>query len=780
MKKIGRRTLSRKTSTFLLAIGLSLTLVIPLVCGTAMGQDATKSAKTDKTNKNENEYMLQEVTVTAQFHKQNVQNTPIALTAVNSEMMHERDQTNLSSIAGQAPNVTLIETGGAFGPGMSASIRGVGAYDFNPAYEPGVGIYIDDVYYPSLSGANFDLLDLDRVEIARGPQGVLGGRNSEGGSIKLYTQKPKGDGSGSFRATFGSRDLQAFRAMADLSVVKDKLFLRLSSVSKKQDGYQKRYDYGCLHPNSGIPDTGEQGDCLMGKQGGKDYTAGRAAFRWLASDALEVNLTADYSMDNSEPAALTLQYSSRPDAKMFVPADPYITYATYTIVPPDGRATLSQSPNVQTRVWGTNLTADWKIADSMALNSITAYRRFDSRWATDSDNSPLSLTWGAEHLFNHSLSQELRLNGKLFEEAVNYTLGGYYFDETTTYAGHEVLDYAGPAGMEFRQHDPVGATSYAGFFNATWHITDKMNLNAGLRYTKEKKDYHYVRKTVGNSPTLGVEALDGVVAKFEGSKVDYRINLDYRFTDNIMAYANVATGFKGGGTNPRPFGPGQAVPFGEEDLTAYEIGAKTDFLDKRLRVNVAAFLNYYNDIQLALRICPNLTPTVPCAAIYNAGDAKIKGAELEVTAAPIDGLLINLSASKLNFEYTSVNPSTGLTVGQRAPYLIQDKYSAGAQYAIYLNNGSTVTPRLDYVYQGDFNTGTTFTQYNHVDGYGLLNARLTWSSPDDTWEVSLIGKNLTDKVYYLSNFDQTTTAAGFEYGLLGAPREYAVQLVKKF
>ena len=184
--------------------------------------------------------------------------------------------------------------------------------DFNPAFEPGVGVYIDDVYYPSLTGANFDLLDLDRVEIARGPQGVLGGRNSEGGSIKLYSQKPKGDGSGSLRVTYGTRNLQDIRAMGDFSVVPDALFMRLSAVSKKQDGYLKRYDYGCLFPDSGVPDLGQQSDCFSGTEGGKDYTASRAALRWLASDSVEVNLSADLSMDNSEVAAITLQNALSP------------------------------------------------------------------------------------------------------------------------------------------------------------------------------------------------------------------------------------------------------------------------------------------------------------------------------------------------------------------------------------------------------------------------------------------------------------------------------------
>jgi iron complex outermembrane receptor protein len=618
-----RGGLFSRLSTFLPALGLLLALGEALFSGSVAGQDMAKGMNTDAAETATDEFILEEIQVTAQFHEQYVQDTPIAITAVTTEMMEQRSQTDLSSIAAQAPNVVLIETGGAFGPGMSAYIRGVGQSDFNPAFEPGVGIYIDDVYYPSLTGANFDLLDLERVEISRGPQGVLGGRNSEGGSIKLYSEKPKGDGGGSFRATFGTRNLQDIRASGDFSLVTDTLFMRLSSASRKQDGYVKRYDYACLFPDSGIPGNGQQGDCFLGTQGGKDYTASRAALRWLASDAVEVNLSADYSLDNSEVAAITLQDAvSTPgngsngieyDSK-FVPSDPYISYAGYTSVQPDGR-TLSYPPTTRTEVWGTNLNLDWTLTDGLALKSITSYREFDSRWVEDNDVSPLGGSLGSEHVFNDSFSEELRLNGIVFKDAVDYTLGAYYFDQTTTYQTHQVLNYTFP-GFEFLGNDLVDASSYAGFFNASWHVTGAMNVNAGVRYTHDEKDYAYSRLPVGDSVTFGLENLNGTVGAYDGSNMDYRINVDYRFTDRILAYAGVATAFKGGGSNARPFFPSQAVPFDKEELTAYELGAKTDSLGKRLRINASVFFNDYKDIQMIMLACDEISPFpgAPCAA----------------------------------------------------------------------------------------------------------------------------------------------------------------------
>src|SRR6187549_3014971 len=191
-----------------------------------------------------------EIFVTAQFREQNLQDTPLAITAVTAETMEAKSQTNLAQVADSAPNVTLKPQGASFGPSISVAIRGIGAGDFNPAFEPGVGIYIDDVYYPQLTGAVFDLLDLDRVEILRGPQGTLSGRNSEGGSIKMFTQRPEGSGEGFVEGTFGSRERIGVRAGIDFALTDD-LAGRISGVYKHQNGYVDQLDFGCAFPAGG-------------------------------------------------------------------------------------------------------------------------------------------------------------------------------------------------------------------------------------------------------------------------------------------------------------------------------------------------------------------------------------------------------------------------------------------------------------------------------------------------------------------------------------------------
>src|SRR5271165_2484892 len=440
------------------------TLAAAAVAGQAVADPA--STKTDT---------LEEIVVTAQFRQQNLQDTPLAITAVNAEMMEQRGQISLHDLGQQAPNVQLVETGGAFGPGMTASIRGIGQADFDPAFAPGVGVYIDDVYYTSLTGSNFALLDLNRVEILRGPQGTLSGANSEGGSIKLYTQKPQGNDSGYVKVQYGQRNLIDVQAMGDWAIIPGSLFLRVSGVSHNEDGYVTRYDYGCLAPASGIPSNGGYNqNCVAGKEGGKDYHAGRLALRWLASDNFEVNLTGDVSIDNSEVAGTNLlavnpgvgwpaglansKLPPTTNVAQFIPTSPYVSYANFCAVGIAGN-NYCWAPYTYTKVWGTNLTMDWKLSDTLAVKSITAYREFNSQWVNDDDTSPVGSSLGWSELDNHTFTQELRLSGKV-RDLIDYTVGGFVLDQVTNYPTHQVLDYIFPASFDFLGDDPISEKDY--------------------------------------------------------------------------------------------------------------------------------------------------------------------------------------------------------------------------------------------------------------------------------------------------------------------------------
>ncbi len=536
---------------------------------------------------------LEEIVVTAQFREQNVQDTPLSITAISGEMLESRSQTNLAEIANQAPNVTLKPQGAAYGPSMAASIRGVGQYDFNPALEPGVGIYVDDVYYATLTGSTLDLLDLDRVEILRGPQGTLAGKNSIGGAVKLYSRKPTGQG-GSISGTYGSRDRIDLRASGDFAI-SDNLFMRITGVSKRQDGYIDRIDYGCSHPDSGVPILKPVGnDCKVGTLGDVDYSALRAELAWDATSNLEILASVDYTSDVRTPAGSVIVQGSTtvnpnaqpvPGVTHLAPSDfvpPYGSYYNYASFynPPATFtrlvAPLTSTPALETRpVLGVNfkgsggsLDATWKLSPTLTLKSITGYRTYDSYFTNDNDLSPLSLSLGYGNLAFHSISEELRLSGTALENnRLDYTVGAFYLDQKSIYATVQDLRYSATGLTQFQGNDPVNADTKALFAHVSYHFTDALTTNLGIRNTDEHKDYTFVRRTYSGAlhPTLGVlEA--GNPRNYDGSKYDYRVNLQYDWNKDLMTYVQYATGFKGGGVSPRPFSPAQAVPFNPEKL----------------------------------------------------------------------------------------------------------------------------------------------------------------------------------------------------------------------
>ncbi|MFM1887621.1 MAG: Colicin receptor precursor [Pseudomonadota bacterium] len=766
---------------------------------------------------------LAEVVVTAQFREQNLQDTPLAITAVSAAMLESRNQTNITEITNQAPNVTLKQQGAQFGPSMAASIRGVGQTDFNPAVEPGVGIYVDDVYYATLTGSVLDLLDLERVEILRGPQGTLAGKNSIGGAVKLYSKAPQGDDSGSVQATYGSRKRMDLRASGDFAI-SDTLFARVSGVSKQQEGYIDRIDYGCAFPNNafGIPAARATGaGCVVDRDSDVNFTAVRAALRWLATDDVEVNLAADYTSDRRNPTGMVLlDYRTTISAPAWANVQPiydanpannvtgtpfvtgkgsYRTYATFTsaaggyngLIPVGGAydttyngTTLANYPLLESRAnpgmffdgGGVSLVVDWKLSDSMAVKSITAYREYSSGFTNDNDQSPLSSQLGDGTLPFHSFSQELRLNGAFADGKAEYTVGAFYMDQTSRYQSAQDLRYTSNYPLQFEQNDVTNADTKAVFAHLGYNFTDQLSLTTGVRYTEEHKDYNFVRVSRDGTvhPFLG--SLNGVRSDYNGDNVDYRVAAQYRWNDDLMTYVQYSTGFKGGGISPRPFVPAQATPFNPEKLNSYEAGAKADFFDRKLRVNTALFYSKYKDLQLGLQLCP----TAPCGRIANAGDATIQGAEVEIVLRPVDHLSIDASYSYIDFGYDRLSSQvTAYKLSYVAPFMPETKYSAGIQYELGMGDHGTLTPRVDLSYQGGIYTNGNNQPTNYIDAYKLLNARLTWKQDEGKWEAALELTNITNEWYLLSKGD-AFTGAGSVDGQPGRPREWGLTVKRKF
>lgn len=761
-----------------------------------------------------------EIIVTAQFREQSLQQTPIAITAITGEMLEARGQTNLAAIAGNAPSVTLKAQGASFGPALGANIRGIGQFDPSPAMEPSVGIYVDDVYYASLTGSVLDLLDLDRVEVLRGPQGTLSGRNSIGGSIKLYSRKPTGEGGGYVQAAYGSRNRIDLRASADFAL-SDSLFGRVSGVSKTQEGYVTRYDFACINPPGSAlnPEVGgllprvtqSATGCELGKLGSVDTKAVRGQLRFDNGGPLTVSLAADYTKDDRTQSGDVLVYATNNNAWIrgeatAIPYDnrfvcgKFCNYATFYMAGgpwegPAGRgmilAEADFEPSSRFEGWGVSGQVSWDISDRLKLDSITAYRAFHSMYKSDTDLSPLPVNGVAGDFTFWSLSQELRLNGSLGDsDWLEYTIGGYFIDQRTINRSRQEIRYT-PWPGQFQLNDVVNVDSKAVFAQLLIHPTEDLTLIGGLRYTDEHKDYTFSRRTTSGLPHPFLP-FDGVPGVYDGTRLDWRLGLQYQVTDSVMAYGQVSTGFKGGGINPRPFTKWQVVPFAPETLTSYEIGIKSELFDRVLRVNLAAFYSDYKNIQLTLVSCPQFSdPDDPsddngsCSATANAGDGRIKGFEAEVLLRPAAGLSIEGSFSHNDFKYTSINPLAGGPTNPRGPQLENTtpysprwKWGLGIQYEIDLGESGSLTPRFDAAYQSSVYSNSGNTIYEYIPSYTLANARASWSNADRDLEIALQVSNLFDKYYAITAYDSGN--AGFATMQPGQPREWALSVKKSF
>jgi iron complex outermembrane receptor protein len=790
-----------------------------------------------------------EIVVTAQFRDQKLQDVPIAITAISGDALEGRSQTNLTEIANQAPSVTLRPTTAAFGPAISATIRGLGQIDFNPALEPGVGLYVDDVYYPRLTGANFDLLDVERIEILRGPQGTLTGRNSEGGAIKFVSRRPNGKDGGYLSATYGSRNRINLRGSADFTLA-DSLYGRISGTFADQEGYVNVIDYGCAKPTSGVPARKAGTDCLVGKDGDVGYKALRGILRYNPSDKFDAMISADYIRDSRRSSAEVLLYGANTNPNVAagpgVPLDsrfvcgrfcnytttgqPAASFIAGAIPPLAGFpvAATGSDNRSEYKGYGVSANIDIGLSDNIKLTSITAYRAFISQFSNDSDLSPANVGYGANKLDSWFASQELRLNAHV-SDAIDLTVGGYYSDEKTIYTTLQDIRYVAvptPGGplplfpLQFIGDDPVRTKSKAAFGTVMIKPVENFTITAGLRYTDESKSYTFFRYNldgrtvnafldpVGAANGIGYvgpngTALSGRKATYSGNRLDYRVSLDYRFSPEVLAYATISTGFKGGGIGPRPFNAAQAVPFNPETLTAYEVGIKTDLLDRRVRLNLSAYLNKFKDAQLTLLACPQFGGPGPCALPQNAGNADVKGVEAELFLRPVAGLQIDGSISYLDWKWKCVVPavvvSTGATSGcSTDPAFVsllvgpprgvaKSQWSLGIQYEANLGSSGTLTPRFDIAYQGSIAGTATYPAagspsalFSNTGSYTVANGRLTWRHTGGDMEIALEVTNMFDKYYFLSKFDLSGAGAGTISGLPGRPREWAVSVKKKF
>lgn len=774
----------------------------------AQAQDRTAAADTAPST--------EEIIVTAQFREQRLQDTPLAITAMPAKLLEARNQTSILDLGAFAPNVNLSQATAINGNAITAYIRGIGQDDASFALEPGVGIYLDDVYYGTTFGAVLDLVDLDRVEVLRGPQGTLAGKNSLGGAVKLFTARPNDQFGGSIEA--GSGRFNRIKLRGSLNVpLADGVFARVSGTYDKRDGYFRLLDYGCANPGGAIPAQTSGANCTIGRQGGLDVLSLRGALRYApAGSRLDVTISADYARNNSEPPATKLTLANAAFIAPALSLQGYRTYAPgnpFAGVPFDSRfltapksytsyenyagsgnyttifgfpaqvapGTFPDRAENSTETWGVTASADFAISDTLSLKSITALRKATGYSVLEVDGSPISILKEGLRNSHRQFTQELRLSGQLGSLA-DVTVGAFYYtadDRALQRIMIPVFQY------DFVADDKSENRSAAGFANLELHLADNLNVIGGIRYTDDRKVYSFGRTNVDGSAIPGIPftpnwlvfGLDGLSGTFKDKRWNYRLGANYRFSPDLMIYAQVSTGYKGGGINPRPFVPDQVLPFGPETVTTYEAGFKAGD-GRTLSLNGTYFYNDYKDIQRTLFVCPT-SASITCSQPTNGGTGHSQGAEFEANWRPTNALTVNGSVGYLDFAYDSINPLSLITLGMTAPFNSRWTASAGAQYAAQVAEVGTITPRIDWSYQSSFYYQAVNNPFNLIPGRSLFNARLTWASADDAWQVAASVTNLTGKFYYVGTSENAANF-GLATAIVGRPREWGLSVKRRF
>lgn len=753
---------------------------------------------------------LEEVIVTAQRRETRLQETPIAITALSGKDLVERTAGDLSEVGNFVPNLDFSSATQSSRASFVSSvfIRGVGQTDFIVTTDPGVGIYVDGIYYGRTTGGVVDMLDIERVEILRGPQGTLFGKNTIGGAINVVSAKPDDEFGGTVELTAGNFGRLNFRG--DLNVpLTDNLYGRFAVSTKNSDGYGKRMSFAS---GATTLDTGAD-----------DSISGRARLRWAASERFEANLAFDYTrvrepqvpddIEGFNPGASLMGLwnalvglpSGTPMTAAFLTPGDYDTYATG---PSDAELDL----------WGASLTLDWH-AGPIDVRSITGYRNMQAFFSGDGDGTPMRLLGSDQvDLDQDQFSQELHLMGKSLGDRLDWLLGLYYFEESAFEITHAyvypgiyqalqalpvligptgpiapcpppavtaALPTPGPLGcagnpnnipldLDFYGTNDVEVTNYAVFGHATLALGARWSATAGARYTYEEKvhDQFYERIASGF-----VIAPPGTRHKESWGTVTPRVGFEFRATDDLMFYVAAARGFRSGGFNGRPFFREVVGSFDPEYLWSYEGGIKSEWLDHRLIANLALFHNEYSDIQLtANRVTADGNVGV---FTENGGEARMRGAELELHARPIENLDLAAGVGYIDAEMTKINPGVTATLQTVLPKTPKWDVNLSAQYRWLLHGVGALSARGDYAYRSEYYNDVVNTRALLQEGFGLVNARIALQGLSEKWEVAAFGTNLTDERYITGGVGGSA-ALGFDEVQYARPREWGVSVTYRF
>jgi iron complex outermembrane recepter protein len=783
---------------------------------------------------------LGDIVVTAQRYDSLLQDTPMSIVAVDAETLAARGVDSLAGFDAFIPNVSIGGTAAQGSAIANFAIRGIGGAPLGAVtQESAVGIYVDDILFARPNGALLDLLDVERVEVLRGPQGTLFGRNTAGGAIRYITRQPSDQLEGNVRFVAGSRDRFDLSAVVNVPLG-DIAAIRLSGSHRSQDGYVRRV----------IDDT---------YLGAINSTTFRGQLRLTPTSRLTIDLAANYisTRDNGSP---TISNSYSPTDVFVsalynspVPGDPPPNPANFNSM--RAIAPLSVSPSGYTNAasdfafytsqvtgryevygglnpdlnefksYGFSGVISYELTDDITIKSLTSYQDLAQIQNQDWDRLPIPILQFETDIDIDYYTQELQVAGSSFDDNLRWVLGGFYYKDNAVdakrrfdanFGANSAL--RGDVGQGYVEIKDITTESLAFFGQGTFNITEDLSLTAGARWGRDSKDYTSLRDgrgqvclangvevaavgTPANCPVGSVATVTPRSVSNSWSNISPRFSLEYRWSPEIMTYVSAAKGFKGGGFNDtvqvRCFrsslpdcGLSQYQP---ENLWTYEAGIRSDLLDRNLRLNITGFLTKYSNQQLLV-----LDSGPPPLQYTINSDSTVKGFEVEMLAAPTEGLILSANLGYVDASYDGV--TNGISgppaITPETPFFRSPKwsYSLGAQYEMAMPNDADLVFDLNYGWKASQASTTNPQNMVILPSYGLLNGRISYRAAAG-WTLSLYGKNLTDEYYLTNGFDPSGPSSkpspgltgnrhdrvfGFNMLDLGAPRELGIELNFEF
>jgi iron complex outermembrane receptor protein len=719
-----------------------------------------------------------------------VQTTPVAVSAFSSEQLSVREVRRLSDLDGLVPSLAIDNAIGSANTGR-LTIRGVGQGETATGLDPAVGVYVDGVYVPRSQGQIRALLDVERVEVLRGPQGTLFGKNTIGGAINVITRKPDFELGAEASVRVGNFDRFDTRLTLNVPLVDERAAARISLASNYDDGYQTNEFLGTRFAD----------DRLLGS---------RTELLLLPSSNVEVMLMGEYTKEARRPQLGKCVVVNDP-APGIVAVEGLalgaenLTAAMFRTCAEDSgrseRKFSSELSSARSHLRTTLLSSqiNWEISDALSLRSITSFRDQKDENTQDLDASELDLgTFAGGGVDSDALTQEFQLTGRSLSDRLVYVVGLFALDENIdddSDGGESLL-----AGELIKRGTVLGTTviplveekrkldnqSFAVYAQVSYDLTDRLNLTAGLRRTTERKRFKKrdVSITSGIRPSdLTAFGAGTTLLEFERSErfkdLSPSASLAFEVTPTILGYASYAKGFRSGGFNGRATSLNlDTAKIDPEDLTTYEFGLKSTFRDSRLLLNGAAYYSVYNDIQRP--ILQMGAGDIPTVRVTNAAEARLSGAELELVALPLPTLRLESALSVFKSRYTEFeSPAQPDIDDARFPGQPSYLLTFATTYDLDLGALGLLSTRAQWTHRGAQANDAADSRSIRSDKYGLLDARMGLMLPDGKTEVALFGTNLLDRVYFNNGIDASDTV-GLAVRFIGPPRRYGVELSREF